>query len=604
MATQPTKFWQIVLGHAGRAKAGVALAVLAMMALVATDLLRPWPLKIIFDYVLLDRPAPESLAFAAGWFESKKTLAILVVSSAIVVIAALRGAFAYLESYHTARLGSQLAFVLRNTLFAHVQRLSLSYHMRRGTGELMTKIAGDAATVKSFFSDSALALGSHVLMIAGTFTVMFLMNWKLALIVLASFPLLVWNIYFLHRRARAAVQSQRKKEDRLASHISEVLSTVQLVQAFGREEHEQRRFESDNGEFLDQSVKNARIESAAARAVEITTAAGTCAVVLYGSLQVLDGSMTPGTILVFSSYLHGLYRPIRRMVKLAIRLSRLQVAIQRISEILETEPGIKDRPNAIRAGRVQGEIVFDKVCFAYSADQADVLTNLSFRIAPGQRVAIMGASGAGKSTLIGLLLRLYDPGSGNVALDGVDLRDYERESLRSQIGVVLQDSVLRGATVIENILYGNLSATRQDAIAAAKAAHAHGFVQELEEGYETVVGKRGARLSGGQQRRIAIARALVRNSPILILDEPTTGLDALSERHLEAGLETLMQDKTCLLITHDHRAASRADTVIMLEGGKVVESGPPEQLRTSGGSFAQLCRGRSSERRPRFEIKA
>ncbi len=568
---KPTnRFRHLVVTYLRSAKFAVTMAAFSMIALAATELLRPWPLKIIFDYILLERKPPPSLAAFADFLATQKTMAIVAASAAIVAIAFLRGSFAYWETYHTSRLGSELGFRLRNELFAHVQRLSLAYHLRRRTGEMMTRIAGDTNTVKSFVSDSLLTLGSHTLMIVGTFTVMFFMNWQLALMVLVSFPILVWNIYALHKRSKIASQDQRKREDRIASHVTEVLSSVQLIQAFARERFEQQKFETDNHAALDQSMKSARIESAAARVVELTTAFGTCVVVLFGSLQVLQGEMSPGTILVFSSYLHGLYRPIRRMVKLTIQFSRVQVGVQRITEVLNTNPEIDDRPDAVSPAHVEGEITFDDVSFAYSAEQEDVLRHLSFRIAPGQRVAIVGVSGAGKSTLIGLILRLYDPRCGRILLDGIDLKDLRRESLRGQIAVVLQDSVLLGSTVYENIAYGNPHATRDEVTAAAMAAHAHDFILELEQGYDTIIGERGARLSGGQKRRIAIARALIRNAPILILDEPMSGLDEESERLVEEGLRTLMNGRTCLLITHDLRAAAGADLVIALESGRAI----------------------------------
>jgi ATP-binding cassette subfamily B protein/subfamily B ATP-binding cassette protein MsbA len=585
MAERQT-FWQITANYLGQSKRSLVLAVGAMVALTITDLMRPWPLKIILDHILLNRPWPPSFAFAADLVEEHKTLAILLVSAAIFVVAVLRGAFAFLESYHTSHLGNQIAFCLRTQLFSQLQRLSLNFHTHRQTGELMTKIVGDTTVVQNFVSDSALTLGSHLLAIVGTFAVMFLMNWKLALVVLASFPPLVATVYCLHHRAGVAARRQRKKEDRIASRINETLTSVRLIQAFGRANYEQARFDDENSQYLAESLRSVRIESAAARAVELTTALGTCAVVLYGSLQVLEGTMTPGTILVFSSYLHGLYRPIRRLVKLTIRLSQLRTSGQRIAEILELEHDIKDSPHAMPARNIRGEIAFDRVCFAYAASEGNVLQDITFRVLPGQRVAIVGASGAGKSTLVGLILRLHDPAQGVIQLDGVDLRDYQLDSLRNNVAIVLQDSVLRGATVYENIAYGNLQASRDDVIAAAHAAGAHEFISQLPDGYDTVVGERGARLSGGQQRRIAIARALVRDAPILILDEPMTGLDIESERQVRQALRTLMAGKTCLIITHDLHSVVDVDRVIVLEQGTIVDSGLPHEVFAFSGGEA------------------
>ncbi len=553
------------------------MAVGAMITLTLIELIRPWPLKIIFDYVLLDHPVPDGLAFASPLFEFEKPKAVVLVASALVVIACLRGAFAYVQSFQTALIGNHLASVLRTKLFAHLQRLSITFHSQSRMGELLTKISGDTGSVKTFFSDSALALVSHFLVIACTFAVMFAMNWKLATVVLGTFPLLVGTIAVLHRQASRVQRSQRKKQEAITSRITEALGSVQLIQAFGRERHEQERFESENDAYLEDSLQNARIESAAARAVEITSAIGTCAVILYGSLLVLDDKMSPGSILVFSSYLHGLYRPIRRLVKQTVRLSRLQVSIERMSEILSLEDGIKESPNAIRTATIAGDVVFENVSFAYQ-DNSEVLSDVSFQLRHGERLAVVGASGAGKSTLIGLLLRLFDPKSGSVSLDGIDLREYQVEFLRNQISVVLQDSMLFGSTVAENIGYGNLGATQNDIVEAAKLAHADEFIQQLPEGYSTLLGGRGATLSGGQQRRLAIARALVRNAPILILDEPMTGLDVESESRVTEGIERLMRNKTCILITHDLAAAANYDQVVVLDEGKVLRCGTPDSV--------------------------
>lgn len=582
------RFWRLVREQLHQSRVGVAVALASMVAMTVTDLLRPWPLKTILDNVLLERPIPESWPIGLqSLFRDEKTWSIVLVSSSIVVVAVLRGLFAYLESFHTSRLGNELAFRIRTALFGHVQRLSLAFHTRSHTGALMTKMASDTNVVKNFFSDTLLVAGTHVLSIASTFAVMLWMNWRLGLVVLLSMPILFVTISVLHRQASEAARRHRKKEEGLANRINEVLGTVHLIQAFGRENFEQRRFEKDSREHLEDGLKNAKIESTAARAVELTTASATCGVILYGSLQVLDGRMSPGEILVFSSYLHGLYRPIRRMVKLIIQISNVQVSVGRISQLLEQPMDVEDSPDARPANQLRGAIEFRDVCFSYTPHEPNVLCNLSFRIEPGQRVAIVGASGAGKSTILGLLLRLYDPQTGSILVDDITLRDYQRESYRHQIGLVMQDSVLLGATIFENIAYGNLQASREMVIDAAKAAYAHDFILSLENGYETVIGERGARLSGGQQRRIAIARAIVRNAPILILDEPMTGLDRDSEAKVKQSLERLMQDRTCLIVTHDERHAEECDLIVSLHEGqaRVIVPSRPMSLRPTTARF-------------------
>ncbi|NJD07889.1 MAG: ABC transporter ATP-binding protein, partial [Methylococcaceae bacterium] len=353
-------------------------------------------------------------------------------------------------------------------------------------------------------------------------------------------------------------------------------------QAFGRERHEQERFVEDASRTLEDSIRTARLEAAATRTVEILSSAGVWAVVLFGSLAVLQGTLNPGEVLVFITYVTNMYRPLRNLAKLLTKFSKASVSAERINEILATDPDIKDRPGAIAEADITGDIVFDHVRFRY--DQGNpVLDDVSFRIAPGQRVALVGGSGSGKSTLTNLILRLYDPTAGRITLDGGDLRDYQREFLRHQVAIVLQGAVLFGASIRENIAYGRPDAGDTEIIAAAQAANAHDFIMALDDGYDTVIGERGSTLSGGQRQRIAIARALIRNAPILILDEPMTGLDVDSEALVSEALENLMRGKTCLIITHDLAAAAGADFVLRLQDGKISRQ-PKLGLATLAGA--------------------
>jgi ABC-type multidrug transport system fused ATPase/permease subunit len=366
-----------------------------------------------------------------------------------------------------------------------------------------------------------------------------------------------------------------------------MLSAVSLVQAFGREQYEEERFEMESVQTLEESIQTARMEAAAVRSVEMISAVGAWAVILFGSLQVLKGRMTPGDILIFASYLTSMYKPIRNLAKLSTKFSKAMVSAERVAEILDLEPAIQDDPHAIEARHLKGEIVFENVSFDYG-DGNSILKDVSFTISPGQRVVLIGASGAGKSTIVSLILRLYDPQKGSIAIDGVNIRNYQRDSLRRAIGVVPQNSVLFGTTIRENIAYGKLDATMEEIVAAAKAASAHDFISELEHRYETVIGERGATLSGGQQQRIAIARAFIRNAPILILDEPMTGLDAESEAKVREALKRLMVGKTCFVITHDLEATAEADHILVLEEGRIVERGRHSAVATRSRQHRQL----------------
>lgn len=591
---------RIVRRQLAGSKGSLAWAGACTLGLTLTELARPWPLKVIFDNVLLGKPLPRTVSFLNELLLMGKTASVIAVSSLIVVIALLRGAFAYSQVHVTARLGNQMVYTLRRELFGHLQRLSLSFHSRARAGELLTKIASDTNALKDIFADSIVTVFSQLLTFAAMVVMMFLLDWRLTLVVLATVPILGANLVVLYRKARGIARQQRKKEETIAGRISEVMSSVPLVQAFGRERYEEERFGAESAAYLEESIRNDRIEAAAARAVEVISAAGTWIVVLFGSLAVLRGDLTIGVILVFVSYLNGMYRPIRNLAKLSTQLSKAAVSAGRIAEILDREPEIRDAPDAVEASGLRGEVVFDRVSFGYEG--SETLREVSFRVAVGERIAVVGASGAGKSTLVSLILRLYEPSEGSISIDGVDIRRFTRESLRREIGLVLQGSILFGTSVKENIAYGKLDATTEEIVAAAKAANAHEFIQELPEGYDTILGERGSTLSGGQRQRVAIARALVRRASILLLDEPMTGLDREAEAKLEDALDRLMAGKTCILITHDLVAAAEADRVLLLEGGRAVDVGTHEELLARSSTYKRLFEMKPAGRLIRAEV--
>ncbi len=583
-----TRFRQLVRDQLHRVKGSLLVALLSTLGVTLLELAQPWPLKIIFDHILLNQPLPRYVRFLEPMMQQGKLLPLVVVSSSIVLIAVALGMLSYLQIYITSRLGNEMVYMLRREVFGHLQRLSLTFHNRARSGELLMKVTGDTSAMKDVFAESILAFVAQVLTFTGMFAIMFAMSWKLGLIVLATLPVLFWNLMRVYHRSKSSAKLQRDKEELMATRISEALATVQLVQAFGREGHEVERFETESTEYREESTRNARIEAVASRTVEIIGAIATCAVVLTGSWQVLQGQMTLGSVLIFTKYLHGMYRPVRNLAKLSSRFSKAIVSARRIAEILDVEPEMQDDPNAVEASNLRGEIVFDNVSFDYG-DGKTVLRNISFAIAGGQQVALVGASGSGKSTLASLILRFYDPTEGSIRIDGLTIKMYRRESLRRAVGIVLQDSLLLGATIQENIAYGKLDATPAEIEAAARAANAHDFIVELDDGYETVLGERGSTLSGGQRRRLSIARTIIRNSPILILDEPMTGLDVESEAKVQEALSHLTAGKTCLMITHDLQAVADADLVLVLDRGQLIECGKHHDLMVSSNYYRRLC---------------
>jgi ABC-type multidrug transport system fused ATPase/permease subunit len=582
-----TKFRNLITRNLSAEKWNFALAIVCTLIVAVTDLLRPWPLKLIIDNILLGKSLPPALRAFAGFFSADKTWATVAVASLLIALSAIKGFSVYAQTSITSRIGYRIAHALRGELFSHLQRLSLAFHKRARAGELLTKVTSDTNSVRDAFSEFALTLVTEVLTLVGMVVIMLAMNLELSLVVLSTFPLLAVISVYRFRRIRDSARKVRKAEGNLASRVSETLHAIATVKAFGRERYETERFESESSETLNESIRTARLEAASSRAADIVNAIGTFAVLVFGSLQALRGRITPGSLLIFVSYMSSLYVPIRTLAKLSAKLSRAFVCAGRISDTLGVEPEREDAPGALAANALRGNISFRRVSFAYGVGQP-VLRNISFDIAAGQKVALLGRSGAGKSTIISLVLRLYEAEHGDVLIDGINVKDYQRESLRQQIGIVMQDIVMFGATIRENIAYGKVEATSQEIVRAAQAANAHEFISQLEDGYDTVIGERGGTLSGGQRQRIAIARAFVRNAPILVLDEPMTGLDVESEEAVREALQRLMRDKTCLLITHDLTSAAAADRVLILEHGRIVEQGNPLELIETGARYRHL----------------
>lgn len=565
----------------------IVITLLCLGGLTITELLAPWPLKLIFDHVLLGKPAPANLSWLNAVLEGGKTYAVIVLSSAIIVIALFSSIFAYGQQFLTSYIGQRLVYSLRCELFAHLQQLSLSYHNRSRTGELLAKVTGETEAFKDGFVEAVLLSSSHTLTVGSMMVVLLLLDWRLSLIALATFPLLFFALARIYRQIKITTRLQRQREGRLAARLGEVLGSVRLVKAYGREQYEQERFEQESSLALAEGLKTERMAAAATRSVELLKAAGLWGTVLYGSLSVISGRLTPGALLVFIAYLNDMYKPLRNLAKASTRLSRAVVSLQRIGEILDTEPEHWNESPATVAAGLKGAIEFDRVWFDYG-DGKDVLQDVSFRIEPGQRIALVGSSGSGKSTIANLILRFYHSTQGAIRLDGVNIEAYQRETLRNEIGTVLQDALLFGASIRENIAYGKPSATQPEIETAAREAFAHEFITALPDGYETIIGERGSTLSGGQRQRICLARAIIKNPSVLILDEPTSAVDAESAALIHAALDQLRQGKTTLVIAHHLTSFEDFDRILVLRRGKLVEQGTHDELLKLRGYYFRM----------------
>jgi len=558
----------------------------ALMAEVGFRLLEPWPLKVVFDRVINRMHGAHG--YKVSFYDIFHPITLLIIMATLtVLVTALRAMAGYWTTVGFAKIGNRVLALVRLQLYRHIQYLSLSFHSKARSGDLVVRVIRDVGLLQDVVVTAVLPMLAKSLILAGMLVLMFWLNWKLALVAFSVFPLFWLRTMRMGKKINEVARLQRKREGAMAATAFETINAIKTVQALSLESAFQQQFTRQNEKSWKQDVRTKRLAASLERSVELLTAIGGALVLFYGTRLVVRNELSAGALLVFLAYLKNAFRPIQEFAKYTARLGKAAAAGERILDLLQHVPEIRDLPGAVRAPAFRGAVRFEHVSFAYDNGQS-LLRDIEAEVQPGERVALVGPSGSGKSTLVSLLLRFYDPQQGRVLIDGQDIREFTCASLRSQISAVLQDNLLFAASVRENIAHGAPEATLDEIKAAARLANAHEFVMALPQGYDTVLGERGVTLSQGQRQRLAIARAAIRKAPLLILDEPMTGLDKNNEQAVLESLDRLDYGCTTFLITHDLRHAARANLVLYLECGRIVERGTHLELLRASGCYAAL----------------
>ncbi|TMB78641.1 MAG: ABC transporter ATP-binding protein [Chloroflexi bacterium] len=504
------------------------------------------------------------------------------------LVAIVRDSFTFTQSYWSERASQGAAYDMRNAIFTRLEHLSFSYHDKAQTGQLMTRVTNDVETVRAFTGNGILQLLNAVVMLIGSATILLITNWKLALVALLIIPAILGVFLFFLTKIGPRFRIVQQKLGNLNTVLQENLAGVRVVKAFVREPYEQERYRNANTSLLQENLAVVRGTSLTFPLIFFISNLGTLAVIWLGGEQVIGGSLSIGELVAFTSYLSFLLLPVFILGSTITSLSQSAASAHRIFEIIDTPIEVKDKPDAVILPPTQGSVIFEEVSFRYAGSETLSLTDVSFVAEPGQSVAILGRTGSGKSTIINLIPRFYDVTSGSVSIDGYDVRDVTLESLRSEIGIVLQESTLFSGTIRENIAYGRSNATEEEVEEAAKAAQAHDFIIGFPDGYTTIVGERGVGLSGGQRQRIAIARALLLNPPLLILDDSTSAVDAETEYRIQQALQHLMANRTSFIIAQRISTVRNAGKILLIDGGHLVAQGTHEVLQQTSCLYCEL----------------
>jgi subfamily B ATP-binding cassette protein MsbA len=565
------------------------IILIAMLAQTAMSVAGPWPLKIILDNVVgTHKLSPEMTHLLGPLLRGESKMKIAEAAAiAAVVIALIGAAMSYIANYFTTSVGQWVANDLRIKTYHHLQQLSLQYYDTHETGTLLSTVTADVQTIQGFASSATLGIIVDMFTIVAMLLVMLWLNWDFTLIAVAITPFMLLLVSRFKKTVKKATHEVRKEQSKIVEVVEQGLQSIRVTKAFGRQELAETRLAEVSRATVNASLKARRIKAMLSPIVAVTVSLCTAIVLYRGSSLILAGLMTAGGLTVFLSYLSKFFKPVQDLATMTNTIAQAAVGVDRIRAILDADTVIPQRPDALDPQTLKGEIEFQNVAFSYN-DEAKVLTDVSFSIKAGQMVGVVGPTGCGKSTIVSLIPRFYDPTAGSVKIDGVDLRDYKFLPLRDQIGYVLQETILFAGTVRENIAYGRKDVTEAQILEAAKLANADEFVQRMPHGYDTLVGERGDTLSGGQRQRIGIARAIVRNNPILILDEPTAALDTESEQLVMEALERLMKGRTVITIAHRLSTIRDADKIVVLKGGVVAEEGTHNELLARNGVYAEL----------------